>query len=269
MATVGKRFGGNTFMGSGIIDLLAEPASPGGRYLLAREQALLDQAVADMFGFHALQLGLPQLGGLSANRMPHRWLACEHPASGAALLTDFSALPFPAESLDLVLMLHALESTNDPHAALREVHRVLMPEGRVVVAGLNPVSLWALRRGGAERRWWGGGAAAPSTRNEWIGYWRLRDWLRLLGFEVESAQFGCYRPAMASEKWFARLRWMEAMGQRWWPIFGAMYFVVAVKRVPGMRLLSPAWRTAGKRQVAPVSVANNSVLAGDDTGKLT
>lgn len=34
----------------------------------------------------------------------------------------------------------------DPHAALREVERVLVPEGRVVISGLNPTSLWGLRQ---------------------------------------------------------------------------------------------------------------------------
>src|SRR5258706_214168 len=49
--------------------------TPPGRYLLAWEQAQFDQAVADMFGYHALQLGLSEVQGLRANRMPHRWLA--------------------------------------------------------------------------------------------------------------------------------------------------------------------------------------------------
>jgi uncharacterized protein involved in response to NO len=43
-----------------------------GRYLLEWEQDALDHAVTDAFGFHALQLGMPELDGLRANRMPHR-----------------------------------------------------------------------------------------------------------------------------------------------------------------------------------------------------
>src|SRR4249920_3696938 len=53
-------------------------ATPAGRYMLAWEQQRLDLAVADIFGFHALQLGLPPLDALRANRMPHRWLAADH-----------------------------------------------------------------------------------------------------------------------------------------------------------------------------------------------
>ncbi|MCB1998263.1 MAG: SAM-dependent methyltransferase, partial [Rhodoferax sp.] len=56
-----------------IVELGAWLQSPPGRYLLAWEQDRLDRDVADAFGFHALQLGMPELDGLRANRMPHRW----------------------------------------------------------------------------------------------------------------------------------------------------------------------------------------------------
>ena len=72
---------------------------------------------------------------------------------------------------------------------------------------------------------------------EFLGYRRLRDWLRLLSFEVEAGRFGCYRPPVVSERWLTRYAWMDQSGERWWPVFGAAYFVVAVKRVRGMRLV--------------------------------
>lgn len=222
--------------------------TPPGRYLLAWEQARCDEAVADIFGYHALQLGQPVLDALRANRMPHRWLALDRPpaagqAGAAALVSDFSALPFPAASLDLVLLPHTLELHCDPHATLREVERVLVPEGRVVICGLNPLSLWGLRemRARLYRRLGFGQPYLPAA-NEYIHYWRLRDWLRLLGFEVEASHFGCWRPAVRSEKWLQRHDWMDALGRRWWPILGAAYCVVAVKRVRGMRLIGPAWK---------------------------
>lgn len=239
--------------------------TPAGRYLLEWERAQVDAAVADIFGYHALQLGVPELQGLRANRIPHQWLALDHdPPSGecagprVAFLTDFRALPFPAASLDLVLLPHTLELSADPHATLREVERVLVPDGRVVVCGLNPVSLWALRqkRGHLLRRLVPTHPLFLPDCGEFIGYWRLRDWLRLLSFEVESGSFGCYRPAVGSEPWLQRFGWMDKLGSRWWPILGAGYFLVAVKRVRGMRLLGPAWKTAPARSSASISVAN-------------
>lgn len=242
-------------------------ATPPGRYQLAWERAQLDLAVADIFGFHALQLGLAELDALAANRMPHRWLATHIPTPGADFVTDFSALPFSAKSLDLVVLPHSLELAPDPRATLREVERVLVPEGRVVICGLNPASLWGLhqRRAHLYHRLGFGQLFLP--QGEFIGYWRLRDWLRLLGFEVEVGRFGCYKPAFSSEKWLNRFDWMDRAGARAWPILGAVYFLVAVKRVPGMTLLSPRWKTTRPLLATPVSVASSQTLAGASASK--
>ena len=84
------------------------------------------------------------------------------------------------------------------------------------------------------------------------------NWLRLLNFEVESSSFGCWRPALSTDKWLARFDWMDNLGERWWPIFGAVYFLVAVKRVRGAKLIGPAWRKAKSIATAPVPLANRS-----------
>ena len=233
--------------------------TPPGRYLLAWEQAAFDGAVGDIFGYHALQLGLPELDTLAANRMPHRWLALADAAKPrrAALVTEFAALPFTANSLDLVVLPHSLELNTDPHATLREVERVLVPEGKVVICCLNPASLWGLRQRRAHlvRRLGLGKLFLPDA-GDFIAYRRLRDWLRLLSFEVEAGSFGCYRPAISSEKWLARYDWMDGMGERWWPIFGAVYFLVAVKRVRGIKLIGAPWKPASGLATAPVPLAN-------------
>jgi SAM-dependent methyltransferase len=232
-------------------------ATPPGQYLLAWEQQQLDTAVADVFGFHALQLGLPELDALRANRMPHRWRACDGPGASCALRCASDALPFPDASIDLVVLPHTLELARDAHLTLREVERVLMPEGRLVILGFNPASLWGLRqRLGRLRRGLGGKAPLFLPRSgEFIGYRRLRDWLRLLSFEVEGGRFGCYRPALKSERWLTRFAWMDDIGDRWWTVFGGVYFLVAVKRVRGMRLVGLVRDERVKAKTAPAVVA--------------
>ncbi len=251
-------------------ELAAWFATPPGQYLLAWEQARFDEAVADLFGYNAVQLGLPQLQALAANRMPHRWLAVPESLGssvppGVALVTHAAALPFEAQSLDLLLLPHTLELSADPHAVLREVERVLRPEGRVVISGLNPASLWGLRQyrahalarlGLGNSRW---ARLYLPEAGEFIGHWRLRDWLRLLSFEVESCRMGAYRPAVRSEKWLQRFQWMDRVGARWWPPLGAVYFLVAVKRVRGMHLLGPAWKPR-RAAAAPVAVVSRPSL---------
>jgi len=266
-----------------IIELGAWLQTAPGRYLLEWEQDRLDHAVADAFGFHALQLGLPELEGLRANRMPHRWVATDSfvvpealvlppPRDGlttlpaeepVALFCEYDALPFPQHSVDLVVLPHALELARDPHQTLREVERVLVPEGRVVIAGFNPASLWGLRqRGGRALRGMGVGRDRSlylPRAGDFIGYWRLRDWLRLLGFEVEVGRFGCWRPPFKSERWLERCAWMDPVGDRWWPVLGAVYFIVAVKRVRGMRLVGLVKNERRKAKAGAAVVANREV----------
>ncbi|MBX3611444.1 MAG: class I SAM-dependent methyltransferase [Hydrogenophaga sp.] len=237
-----------------------------GQYLLAWEQDRFDLAVADIFGFNALQLGLPQLATLRANRMPHRWLALPEVPDASplncALVADAAALPFPESSIDLLVLPHTLEFSADPHHVLREVERVLVPEGRVVISGFNPASLWGARQGRARLMqrmgigWFGASRLYLPDAGAFIGPWRLRDWLRLLSLELESERYGCYRPAVHSDKWLQRYAWMDQAGERWWRILGAVYFVVAVKRVRGMRVLGPAWKPRRAPAAAPVSIAN-------------
>ena len=262
-----------------IIELAHWLQSPPGRYLLAWEQAQLDLAVTDLFGFHALQLGLGELEALRANRMPHRWVASDllrepeplplPPVDvalatllpmlpGHALLCDFDALPFGNQSLDLVLLPHTLELARDPHDTLREVERVLRPEGRVVIVGFNPASLWGLRqRAGRLRQHLGGeGPLYLPSAGDFIGYGRVRDWLRLLGFEVERGRFGLWRPPFRSERGLARMAWLETAGARGWPVLGAVYLIEAVKRVRGMRLVGLERRRSSAAQAAPAVVAH-------------
>lgn len=257
-----------------IIDLDDWWQTPQGRHALAWEQRLFDGATVDVFGFNAVQLGVPELEGLITNRMPHKWLVGMHqvartpdggsegtPATLCQAVCDPAALPFAEHSLDLVLLPHTLEQSAHPHGALREVERVLRPEGRVVISGLNPLSLWAMRQrrshlfarlglhGLSDR------ALYLPRSGEFISHWRIKDWLALLGFEVTAVRFGVYAPAVQSEKWLRRYDWMERHGTRLWPVLGAVYSVEAVKRVRGMRLLGPAWKPFRSRALASGVVA--------------
>ncbi len=248
-----------------------------GRYMLDWERGQFENALADVFGYHAVQIGLGHLDALKANRMPHRWLAATAPwpdpgepratLSGdhtppPSLAVDAVALPFAEASIDLVVLPHTLELSPDPHATLREVHRVLVHEGRVAITGLNPASLWGLRQWRAQLKLPVGRAQPllPQT-NEFISHWRLRDWLRLLQFELESLTFGCWRPAARSERGLARLAWMDRAGARWWPVFGAAYCLVAVKRAHGAKLVGAAWKTSQVAVGAPASIANRAAPA--------
>lgn len=276
-----------------IINLGAWLQTATGLYVRDWEQAHLNALTSDIFGFHALQIGLPQISTLQANRMPYRWLTDKHipPASPAAAADgdsqsqgsqssegsqgsqgddatpdkplpvvvshDFTELPFASQSLDLVVLPHLLEFAVEPHQVLREVERVLIPEGQVIISGFNPASLWGMRQAAGRLT---GGAFLPRD-GEFISLPRLKDWLKLLNMEVGRAHFGCYAPPCETQKWLRRFGFLESAGARWWPYFGAVYVVRAIKRVQGIRLIGPVLskRSAASARAVP---ATNRAGAG-------
>ncbi len=222
-------------------------ATPKGGYVLAWEREQFDRAVEDVFGYNAVQLGLPAIDFLRANR-----IACRVSAGrerGCGVITSLTQLPFESASIDLIVLPHVLEFADEPHQILREAERVLMPEGQIVISGFNPLSLWGAKRALSRRRGeypWSG---------DFIGVLRLRDWLKLLGFELNGGKFGCYAPPFSQTRWLERFRFMEKAGDRWWPIAGGAYVVRAIKRVHGMRIVMPEWKRG------PVSVPALAAVA--------
>lgn len=219
--------------------------SPLGQYVMAREQAFFDHAVADRFGYYAVQLELPAYPLLRANRMPTQLSAG---GSTACLVRcDAAALPFSTASIDLLLLPHTLDFHPNPREVLREAERVLVPEGRLMLSGFNPWSLWGLARGLQHRQGmpWGG---------NFLSLPRVRDWLALLGLESEGGDMLCYAPPLRRERWRERFTFLEQAGNRWWPVGGAVYCLESVKRVRGMRLITPAWK--------PARVAGHSIALG-------
>lgn len=233
--------------------------TPLGQYLLERERAYIDRTVTDIFGYNALQLGLPEIDLLRANRMPLR--ATVDRVKGAMLRADSAELPIVSASVDLVLLPHVLEFSENPHQILREVERVLVPDGHLVVTCFNPMSLWGARHSLFRRE-------AYPWSGRFIHLMRLKDWLALLGFEMAGGAMGCYVPPCTSQKWLDRFNFMESAGDRWWPFSGAVTFLHAVKRVRGMRVIMPRWpQQVRSNHLVTVPQKQEDQLAARERGK--
>ncbi len=217
--------------------------TPHGAYLLEREQDLFDQGVSDIFGFHAMQLGLAEHDLLRASRIPLRVRAGSAPH--AQVLARPDELPFDSGSLDLVVLPHVLEFNEHPHHILREAERIMMPGGHLLLTGFNPRSLWGLRR-------WLGPKTGYPWRGKFITLPRMRDWLELLGLEVAGGRFACYAPPLARPAWLGHMRFLGPAGDRWWAVCGGVYFLHAIKRVPGVRPIKPLWNERLMGNLLPV-----------------
>jgi SAM-dependent methyltransferase len=218
-----------------------------GQYLIEHEYCYFDQVVANIFGYNAVQIGWSQFNFLRLNRVPfHFTVGLE---DGTSIRAGAGFLPLQSNSMDLVILPHTLEFNPNPHQILREVHRILIPGGHIVISGFNPMSLWGICH------------YLKSTRREfpWNGHFislaRLKDWLKLLDFEMAGGRLGCYVPPFKQEKWRRRFHFMEAAGDRWWPISGGVYFLHAIKYIHGMRVIKPDWKNCldGKRKMVPVA----------------
>lgn len=203
-----------------------------GQYLLTREQAMYDAVVGDIFGFNALQLGLLQMDLLKNSRIPHI-LHVGNREGDAYCESDY--LPFDECCIDLVCLPHVLEFSTNPHQTLREAERVLVPEGHLILTGFNPISAWGLKQ-----------IVTKDNNYPWHGHFftlsRIKDWLALLGLEFVSGSMNCYEPPINDEKWLKRFTCMDKLGEKWWPMMGGLYFIVAKKRVVNMNLLKPNWK---------------------------
>jgi SAM-dependent methyltransferase len=215
--------------------------TPLGRYVAMREQAIFDRVLPDLFGYYALQMGAASLPLLSASRIGNRF------TMGWNTVAEFFAepdqLPFAENQFDVIVMPHVLEFQGLPHETLREVFRVLRPEGRLLLTGFNPYSMFGSKRffGRDRSGVWGG---------EFFALSRVKDWLTLLGFDLVDGQLDCYNVPGSSEKTLNRLEWLARAGDRWWPFAGGVYYLQAVKRVSGVRLIKPAWARTPRRAAA-------------------
>jgi SAM-dependent methyltransferase len=203
-----------------------------GQYMLEREQAMYNETVGDIFGFHALQLGLLPLEALKNSRIPHlmRVGNCEGDAN-----CESDYLPFAENSIDLLCLPHVLEFSRNPHQTLREAERVLVPEGHLIITGFNPISAWGVKQ-----------TLSRDNTYPWHGHFftlsRIKDWLALLGLEFVNGQMNAYELPINDEKWLKRFAFMDKTGDKWWPMMGGIYFIVAKKRVVNMTLLKPNWK---------------------------
>lgn len=227
-----------------------------GASLLELEWRCLERVLSGCFGYYLVQLGClgEQSVHLRASRIGAQFIvggAGSAQGTLSGVQGQFHQLPLANASVDLVVLPHTLDFAEQPQQVLREVERILIPGGRVVLLGFSPVSLWGAWRLFRRR----------SGRLPWCGRFysrrRIEDWLNLLGFQVESREGLMYRPPLAHAGLLQRLQWLERAGARAGKLLAGVYLLQAVKQESTLTPIRPNWkirrRSLGARVVEPTA----------------
>ena len=226
-------------------------SSPLGKRVFVVEEEQMQEILPDLFGYHILQYGYSaESNYLSTSRIADKTILflddSEIKSDLNAIHTSAEELPVAADSIDVIVLPHILEYSKDAHKLLREMERVLIGEGRVVIIGINPLSLWGIWN--LFLCWWG----EMPWSGRLISIPRIKDWLSLLDFEVEKTKCFFFSPPLRNQNWLKKLLPLERFGRYCWPILGGLYIVVAKKRVIPLNPIKMHWRA--KRNIIGAGV---------------
>jgi len=225
--------------------------SPLGLLLLKQEEKAVSELVEGVFGYYLLQIGGSKQG-LSHLEGTHLQSQFSMGTDQIDLKADFSSLPIASDSLDAIYLSHGLDFSEDPKQTLREVERVLISEGHLILTGFNPWSLWGIRR------------FLPSARKQspWNGHFisfvRMADWLSLLGFDIEEKKLLAFTPPISNPVFFEKMSVIEKWGAKWLPWFAGVYVIKAVKRVSTITPVKQKWHLKRDRSTQVAETAASS-----------
>jgi SAM-dependent methyltransferase len=178
--------------------------------LITEEKAIVDRVLKTMRGNCLLQIGGPIDNKLTAHAQTPRvyFVDVRYHARPSQLIIQahMDQLPVESASIDIVLIAHALEFSDNPWGVLQEAHRVLKPDGRILVLGFNRWSLWHLWK-----------LFLDNKRFPWNGHFystgKIKRELCALDFEVELQQTLCFRPPIDDVKIAENLLFLETISQ--------------------------------------------------------
>lgn len=239
--------------------------SRSGQVLLHRERSMLEHMMPESGAHRLMYLGASSNRLLTGdfNHLQSFSIGASMALPGSAsAIADFDALPLPSETIDTVLLHHALEFSVYPHEVLNEVARVLTPCGHVVIVVMNPLSLFGLSK------WI---TRYFSSNSIWsyhsLRYGRLLDWLRLLNLQPIKAVSGCFAWPLQHPATLGGKDFLETVGQKSKLPWGTFYIVVARKYTARLTPVKPGlWRSISI-PVLPVTKKNGAVKKPFDGGQ--
>lgn len=231
-----------------------------GQLLAQAELNQLNELLPDLFGYHLLQIGVHGSDVLcKTSRISHQLRLGTELQLQAGVYAHASRLPFANETIDVCVLSHSLELDEDPHAILREIDRVLISEGHVVILGFNPISYWGVNK--FFRAW----QKKPPWTGKFYTRARVKDWLSVLGFDCNHIGGVFFRPPIQHEKIMQKLAFMEKYIPTWLNIFAGVYIISAQKRTSTLTPIGPRWRATRKKVISGLEPSTRGIHS-DRTG---
>lgn len=212
------------------------------------EQEKIEPLLTQTFGYLALQLGLPQFDFLANSPIQKKLIVSSfgeesHLSAHPCIEAQAEEIPLQEQSVDLLILPHSMELNEYPSAILREAHRLLINEGRLIILGFNPLHLWNVRSLYHKNN------TVPIPLKHQISQRKLSNWVKLAGFEIE--HFTSWGES--------NNRWLFLHKNPWLAKEGAFYVISARKRSIGLRLVGPAL-TKRKKNSQQVPVLTSTTL---------
>lgn len=245
------RFSRQTTESKGFASIDDWYSSETGQYLFKELEEKLAPLLATTFGYYSLQIGCTGLAGRlqESCRVKHQF-TLDDLGKHAEVHANPSMLPIASDTVDLVILMHHLSNTGEPHAVLREAFRILIPEGKLVIIDFNPKSLWGLRR------FFQGWLEHVPFSGHFYTAKRIDDWMRLLGFDQYRNYRVGYLPPIQKASITRHLTWLEKGFRNWLPVLGALNLMVYSKSVLPLTPVRHRWVT---REIIPGKFVRPSV----------
>ncbi len=222
--------------------------TPAGQNLYKQLLFKLDELLPSLFGYHALQIGelAEDIDLMSSSRIGQKIYMTLNANKGNVVANSL-ALPFPANTLDLIVLPHTLDISPKPHQVLREIHRVMISEGHLVLIGFNPFSMMGVSKLIFLR----------SQRAPWSAHFftprRLKDWLSLLGFKLVATEHVGIQPPIQNVRFQQRMKFLSKADKFGLGRLGGLQIFIAKKRELTLTPTLQPWKP--RRRMIPVNVA--------------
>ncbi|MEH6551987.1 MAG: class I SAM-dependent methyltransferase [Pseudomonadales bacterium] len=208
-----------------------------GQTLVESEQKLLNDRLQACFGYRLLQLSFGDVSLYGCSRIGHCFsLAPSQLAGSHGAVAHYEALPLEQDSIDVVILHHVLEFSDNPHQVLREARRILVPNGKMFIFVLNPWSLFSLRclasRLAGNKFW----------HRQYLSNRKLQDWLSLLELKPHSLNYGFHHFPVNSSRFLQKSHRFGQYAQRISMPFGGVYMIEATKEVNPLTPVRSRWQ---------------------------